>query len=67
MMASGHQNFHLPLLMAIGNKDLLVSFKDATAWFELLPSKDKTLKIYEGGFHERTQRVPACAPCVASG
>jgi acylglycerol lipase len=42
----------LPLMLVQGSKDILVDPEGAQMLYDLVASKDKTIKIYEGFFHE---------------
>jgi alpha-beta hydrolase superfamily lysophospholipase len=42
----------LPILIVQGAEDRLVDPKDAQLIFDLIQSKDKQIKLYEGLYHE---------------
>jgi alpha-beta hydrolase superfamily lysophospholipase len=45
-------SWQTPTLIIHGDKDLSTNHLQSIALMEAIPSKDKTLKIYPGGFHE---------------
>jgi alpha-beta hydrolase superfamily lysophospholipase len=51
-MNSQMQFITLPLLILQGSEDKLVNQDGAKTLYEKAGSKDKTLKIYEGFYHE---------------
>jgi alpha-beta hydrolase superfamily lysophospholipase len=44
--------WQVPTLLIHGDKDLSTDHKQSIALAAAIPSKDKTLRIYEGGYHE---------------
>jgi acylglycerol lipase len=45
-------SWQTPTLIIHGDKDLSTNHLQSIALMEAIPAKDKTLKIYQGGFHE---------------
>jgi alpha-beta hydrolase superfamily lysophospholipase len=52
MVQQGMESIALPLLIMHGTGDLLVPFEGSRVLMERASSKDKTLKLYEGLYHE---------------
>jgi alpha-beta hydrolase superfamily lysophospholipase len=45
-------SWQVPTLLIHGDKDLSTDHKQSIAIAKAMPAKDKTLRIYEGGYHE---------------
>ncbi len=45
-------NLHVPIFMMHAGDDLICSPEGTKDFFDLIPSKDKSLKIYKGYYHE---------------
>lgn len=44
--------FNIPILLLHGKEDRVASHIDSLDFYKLIKSKEKTLKIFEAGFHE---------------
>ena len=53
MLAQGHSNVKIPVLVTHGDKDSLTSFDVSKALIKKISSQDKTFQEYPGYFHER--------------
>ncbi|KAI8928038.1 Alpha/Beta hydrolase protein [Entophlyctis helioformis] len=53
------KTFDLPILMVHGSKDVMTCPKMSKAFFDSIPSKDKTYKSLEGFYHEAHNEIGA--------
>jgi len=59
-MACVHENaskFRLPVLIMHGSRDKLTNPNGSKRFYEACASEDKTLKIYDGAYHELTNEI----------
>ncbi|SEI70094.1 Lysophospholipase, alpha-beta hydrolase superfamily [Deinococcus reticulitermitis] len=47
-----YSDWHLPTLVFHGDRDTVTDPQGSQRFFELIPAGDKTLRLFEGGYHE---------------